>query len=111
MQSHLEPWQAMAKAKVAETMSKIPREWILDQTDLDDAKTQRQLSGPFIEKFLDEGDLDVIRNDSVSLVEKIKSGRYTALQVASAYCKTAAIAHQIVSLGRLQTPGAGPSAA
>ncbi|KAH0559168.1 hypothetical protein GP486_004292 [Trichoglossum hirsutum] len=86
----------MAQAKVADTMSKIPQEWVLDQADLEDAKKQRRLSGPFIEKFLDKGELEVIRDDSMSLVEKVKSSQYTALQVARAYCKTAAIAHQII---------------
>ncbi|KAI9778891.1 MAG: hypothetical protein M1839_007854 [Geoglossum umbratile] len=70
-------------------MSRFPR--------IEDAKKQRQLSGRFIEKFLSGEELGNIRNDSVSLVEKIKSGRYTALQVARAYCKTTAIAHQINS--------------
>lgn len=90
-------WQDKAAAKVAETKSKIPREWILPDSALEDAKHQRQLSGPFIEKFLDEEELEIIRNDSVPLVAKIMAREYTALQVTRAYCKTAAMAHQIVS--------------
>ncbi|KAH0536017.1 hypothetical protein FGG08_007084 [Glutinoglossum americanum] len=95
MQTQQEAWQTLAKAKVAATKSEIPQEWVLGQADLEDAKNQRQLSGPFIEKFLDKEELEIIRNDSVPLVEKIASGQYTALQVTRAYCKTAAIAHQI----------------
>jgi amidase len=90
-------WQDKAAAKVSETRLKIPPEWTLTETDLEDAKNQRQLSGPFIEKFLENEELEIIQNDSVSLVAKIKAGQYTALQVTWAYCKTAAIAHQIVS--------------
>jgi amidase len=97
MQAHQEPWQAIARAKVANTMSKIPREWVVDQADIEGAKRQRQLSGPFIERFLDEGELEIVRDDSVSLVDKVKSGQYTTLQAVRAYCKAAAIAHQIVS--------------
>lgn len=33
-----ESWEANAKAKVAETMSKIPKEWRLNQSSLDKAK-------------------------------------------------------------------------
>ncbi|KAI9779264.1 MAG: hypothetical protein M1839_007516 [Geoglossum umbratile] len=95
MQIYQTAWQAVAKAKVADTGSKIPREWILGCEDLENAKKQRQLSGPFIESFLEKAELEIIRNDSVPLVEKIKSGQYTALQVARAYCKTTAIAYQI----------------
>ena len=90
-------WQAKARAKVADMESKIPKEWILEQADLEDAKQRRCLTGPFIEKFLHDSEVDIIRNDSVQLVEKIKSQHYTAVEVARAYCKTAAVAQQIVS--------------
>ena len=92
-----ESWQAKAKAKVADMESKIPTEWILKRTDLEDAKQQRKLTGSFIEKFLNDSEVDIIRNDSVQLVEKIRSQHYTAVEVAQAYCKTAAVAQQIVS--------------
>lgn len=88
-------WQKKAEAKVAETKSKIPDEWTLQMHDLETAKGQRQLSGPFIERFLNDGELEITGNDSVPLLSKIKSGQYTALQVTTAFCKRAAIAHQI----------------
>ncbi|KFY92325.1 hypothetical protein V500_04203 [Pseudogymnoascus sp. VKM F-4518 (FW-2643)] len=87
-------WQEKAVAKVAKTRAKIPQEWILSKADIDDARQQRQLSGPFIERFLDSEEREIIRHDSVPLLSKIRSGHYTALQVAKAYCKTEAIAHQ-----------------
>ena len=97
MQIFQSSWQAKAKAKVADMESKIPREWVLDRADLEEAKRQRKLTGSFIERFLHDGEVDIIRNDSVQLVEKIKSQRYTAVAVAQAFCKTAALAQQIVS--------------
>lgn len=97
MDVHQDSWEAKAKAKVVETMSKIPDEWRLNQSGLDKAKQIKKLSGPFIESFLNDEELSVIRNDSTLLVEKVKAGEYTALQVAQAFCKTAAVAHQIVN--------------
>ena len=97
MQISQESWQAKAKAKVANMESKIPKEWTLEKADLDEAKKQRNLTGPFIESFLDDSEVDIIRNNSVQLVEKIKSQHYTAVEVAQAYCHTAAVAQQIVS--------------
>ena len=91
-----ETWQARAKAKAAEIYSRTPEEWRLNEVDLEKARNQRNLTGPFIESFLDDGEVDIIRNDSLQLVEKIKSQRHTAVEVVRAYCKTAAIAHQIV---------------
>ena len=98
MQIFQDSWQAKAKAKMNDMESKIPKEWTLKPADLEDAKQQRKLAGPFIEKFLDDSEVEIIRNSSVQLVEKIKSKHYKAVEVAQAYCKTAAIAQQIVSL-------------
>ncbi|KAL2055289.1 hypothetical protein ABVK25_004627 [Lepraria finkii] len=87
MQIFQESWQAKAKAKVTNMESKIPKEWTLEKADLDEAKKQRNITGPFIERFLGDSEVDIIRNNSVQLVEKIKSQRYTAVEVAQAYCQ------------------------
>jgi amidase len=97
MQIFQESWQARAKAKVASIESKIHKGWRLEKAELDEAKKQRSLTGPFIERFLGNKEVEIIRNDSVQLVEKIKFQHYTAVEVAKAYCHTAAIAQQIVS--------------
>ncbi|KAL8650704.1 MAG: hypothetical protein Q9226_005027 [Calogaya cf. arnoldii] len=88
-------WRAVARAKVADTHSRIPKQWILSHLDLDKAQGQRTLSGPFIEQYLDEHERSIIHNDSTQLVDKIKVKEYTALDVTRAYCKTAAVAQQI----------------
>ena len=97
MQIFQESWQAKAKAKVTDMESKIPKKWRLERADLEEAKKQRKLTGPFTEKFLDDSEVAIIRNDSVQLVERIKSQQYTAVEVAQAYCHMAAIAQQSVS--------------
>ncbi|KAL8987984.1 MAG: hypothetical protein Q9177_002875 [Variospora cf. flavescens] len=88
-------WQATARAKVADIHSRIPQEWLLTDTDLEKARKQRTLTGPFIEQYLDDCEKKIIGQDSVRLVAKIKSQEYTAVTVTRAYCKTAAIAQQI----------------
>lgn len=89
-------WQARAAAKVADTHSKIGDHWLLDPKDIERAKQQRQLSGTFMEGFLTEDELDIVRTDSVPLVESLKTGKRSAVQVTRAFCKAAAVAHQIV---------------
>ncbi len=91
-------WRAKAEAKVADITSKIPDDWRLKQGDRDMAKKQRKLNGQFFESFLDDSDLNILRNDSVQLVDKIKSQHYTAVEVTKAYCKAAAVAQQVVSI-------------
>jgi amidase len=88
-------WQDRAAAKVADTASKIPPYWRIRQEDRDRASKQKNLTGPFIESFLSQGEVAIIRLDSLTLVEKLATGRLKSLDVAKAYCKTAAIAHQI----------------
>jgi hypothetical protein len=90
-------WQDRAAAKVAETASMIPRHWRISEEDRDRAKKLRNLTGPFIESFLSESEASIIRLDSLALVEQIADRSLTSLEVTEAYCKTAAIAHQIVT--------------
>ena len=40
MQIFQESWQARAKAKIAEIHSKIPKEWLLNEADLEDVATR-----------------------------------------------------------------------
>ncbi|KAK3944398.1 Acetamidase [Diplogelasinospora grovesii] len=88
-------WQDRAAEKRASTLAKIPSEWRLSPTELDLASKQRDLTGPFIEGFLDPTEVSIIHMDSVPIVNAIKSGELSALKVTTAFCKTAAIAHQI----------------
>lgn len=90
-------WQEKAAAKTAETRSKIRPEWTLKESEIEDARRKRQLSGPFIESFLNDDELAITRSETVLLAAEIKAGGFTALEVTLAFCKTAAIAHQIVS--------------
>ncbi|PSK37312.1 hypothetical protein B9Z65_2054 [Elsinoe australis] len=94
-ESKSEAWEEKAAAKRTANLSKIRAEWRLSSDDLDRAKQQLNLSGPFIQQFLDETDISITSLDSVALVEAIKSREYTAVQVATAFCHRAAVAHQI----------------
>ncbi|OAQ96063.1 hypothetical protein LLEC1_03506 [Akanthomyces lecanii] len=88
-------WRDRAAAKVADTASKIPPPWRLKPEDLQRAKEQRNLTGPFIESFLSQHEVEIVTLDSCALVEKLANRALSSLEVSKAYCKTAAIAHQI----------------
>ncbi|KAI4241118.1 MAG: hypothetical protein L6R40_004757 [Gallowayella cf. fulva] len=88
-------WQERARAKVADLKSRIPHEWVLRDVDLEKAKKQRTLTGAFFDQFFEHPDLDIFNNNSVQLVWMIRHRRYTAVEVAKAYCKGAAVAQQI----------------
>jgi hypothetical protein len=96
-------WRAKAKAKTQATLAKIPNEWRLPKEELNKADAQRDITGSFIEQYLDESTLRIIKEDATTLVSKVQRGQLTARQVTLAFCKPAAIAHQIVrSITRLK---------
>ena len=97
MSAKEESWEARASAKRSSTHAKIPKEWLLDGEDLAKAARQRNLTGSFIEQYLSTEEITVVRQDSVSIVTKVHTGECSAVSVARAFCKAAAIAHQIVS--------------
>jgi len=88
-------WEALAAAKRASTLAKIPEAWRLDPAEIEEAKQQRDLTGAFIRRFLPAGDTAIVSRDTVDLVGAIKAGELTAVGVTTAFCHTAAVAHQI----------------
>ncbi|KAH6630671.1 amidase signature domain-containing protein [Chaetomium sp. MPI-SDFR-AT-0129] len=89
------PWEARAAAKRASTLARIPQAWRHDPAQLDEAKGQRDLTGTFIHRFLQSRDIEIISQDSLELTRAIGSAKLTAVEVTTAFCKTAAVAHQI----------------
>ncbi|EFY93838.1 general amidase [Metarhizium acridum CQMa 102] len=88
-------WEAKAAAKRASTRARIPPSWRLSADDLQRAKNQRDLTGPFIRQFLPPHVNSITSKDSLELVESLRRGDLTAVEVTTAFCKTAAVAHQI----------------
>ncbi|KAK3376423.1 amidase signature domain-containing protein [Lasiosphaeria ovina] len=88
-------WEAQAAKKRADTLAKIRPEWRLSDRDLERAREQRDLTGPFIQSFLLPDEVSIVSMESVDIVDSIRHGKLTAVQVTTAFCKTAAIAHQI----------------
>ncbi|KAI9888341.1 MAG: hypothetical protein M1814_000572 [Vezdaea aestivalis] len=90
-----ESWRVKAKQKVANTHSKIPEEWRVKKSVINKAENIKQLSGGFVDSLLEEPELNVIQHDATQLSRLIQKGEFSALDVTLAFCKTAAVAHQI----------------
>ncbi|KAM0376448.1 hypothetical protein ACHAPY_007781 [Fusarium culmorum] len=88
-------WESRSAAKRAETLDKIRPEWRLSPEDLERTRQQRNITGPFIQQFLEEGDVSVTSMTSAPILKALGEGKLSAVQVASAFCKRAAVAHQI----------------
>ncbi|KAM0492707.1 hypothetical protein ACHAP8_009725 [Fusarium lateritium] len=88
-------WESRAAAKRAETLDKIHPEWRLSPKDLERARQQRDITGPFIQQFLNEDEASITSMTSAPILEALGDRKLSAVQVATAFCKRAAMAHQI----------------
>jgi hypothetical protein len=97
MRMHKISWKARAVAKRAATLDKIHPDWRLSSRDIERARQQRDLTGSFIEQFLDEKMVSITSMKSPEIVKAVAERSISAAQVVQAFCKRAAVAHQIVN--------------
>lgn len=88
-------WEDVAAKKRASILAQIPRQWILPQEVLDEAKTRRKIAGKFIESLLDVETRSITTLDPVDILAKIRDTQLTAYEVTQAFCKRTAYAHQL----------------
>ncbi|KAK5702415.1 hypothetical protein LTR17_022342 [Elasticomyces elasticus] len=92
---NMQSWRQVAAAKRDGELAKIPKEWRLDQTTIDEAAKLRAIAGPFIESLLDDETLRITRLDPLELTESTSNGSLSAYSVVQAFCKRAAYGHQL----------------
>lgn len=92
-----ETWQSISQRKKEEQLSRIPKEWRLPESAKPGPGTKNLLDIPRTCGILSGKELDITeRYDATSLSEAIRSRVLSCVDVASAFCKRAAIAHQLV---------------
>jgi hypothetical protein len=86
-------WQSVAARRNHEINSTIPTEWLVP-LDLLESKSSVDL----VKKcgLLTERELTIVYDTAVDLLQKLRERKYTAVEVTTAFCKAAAIAHQAV---------------
>ncbi|WWC68261.1 uncharacterized protein I206_102184 [Kwoniella pini CBS 10737] len=89
-------WQDTAAQYRAERDKLFPKEWLLEVPPSDDVLDVREI--PTLPGILSELELEITETLTVTeLLEAIKNGEYTSLQVAQAFCHRATIAHQLTN--------------
>ena len=90
-------WEERAAKKRAALTELIPRQWVLPASILASLpKNSMEISSR--SSILSALDLEITEIERVDLLaDHIGRGKYSALQVTEAYCKRAAIAHQLVN--------------
>lgn len=77
-------------------MAKIPRDWILPASVLEEGKNRRSIAGDFIESLLDEETLNITSLDVPENFGRTSTGLLTSVKVVTAFCKRSAYAHRLV---------------
>lgn len=93
-------WEARAATKRAATLDKIPSEWRLSSEDLERARSRRDITGSFIEQFFDKEIVSITSLKTVGIFNAVSKQELTTTEVVRAFCRRAAVAHQIVSTSR-----------
>ncbi|KAB8276491.1 amidase signature domain-containing protein [Aspergillus minisclerotigenes] len=92
-------WQQKAAAKQAEAAAKIPKEWRVPASILENLDNEQEvLTIPQRCGILTPKELEITETvDATALRDKLTARELTAVEVTTAFCKRAAIAQQITS--------------
>lgn len=100
-------WRAKGEAKRQSILDAIPDKWRLTAT-IPSAEEQRDVTGAFIQQFLNQREIEITESDAVDIVAQTCSGQWTAVEVTEAFCHRAAVAHQLVYNPLQTTPEIKP---
>ena len=91
------PWEDIRDAKKAEQRGRIPKEWTLEAESHPAQGTKDLRPIATTSGILSERELHITGDqyDATSLAAEIAKGTYTATEVVTAFCKRAAIGHQL----------------
>lgn len=87
-------WQEIAKAKRKDLASRIPPEWIV--SSIPAPKEQRNIV-KYLNKYLSPAEIAITESAATELVAAMAKGVLKSVQVTTAFCHRAAVAHQFVS--------------
>ena len=106
--AEIDNWRELAAAHKVKRLASIPKEWTLPESHLaelsgsgtTDAGRLLKLQAARKSGLLSTQEIDTTEGYSVrQLLKKIAKREIKAVEVATAFCKRAAVAQQLVSLG------------
>jgi amidase len=96
----IKDYRVIAAEKQLQRSNKIPKAWLIPSEVLHNATNLLEV--PVACGILSEVEREITSNyDATALLEKLKSGTWSAEQVTIAFCKRAALAQQLVSYPNL----------
>ncbi|KAG0669294.1 hypothetical protein C6P43_003674 [Kluyveromyces marxianus] len=83
--------------KRQERDSKLFPEWLIPEDKLPGADVKNVLAWPVTSGFLSLEEIEITESSALLILESVKNRKWTAYQVALAFCHRASIAHQLVN--------------
>ncbi len=87
-------WEEIANDKKARIKASIPKEWLLKHPPTEDSVMRY----PEESGILKPEELAITESTATQLVAQMATGKLTSVAVTTAFCKRAALAHQLVRL-------------
>jgi amidase len=91
-----EQWEEISAKARQKVLDDIPSEWKVPADKLPSDDVLDVTGFPAKSGILSQQDLDITESFAVDIVAKIAKGKWSAENVTRAFCKRAAIAHQLV---------------
>ncbi|KAF2263108.1 amidase [Lojkania enalia] len=88
-----ESWKERAQAKREAILALIPEEWRIKNPPIE---KQVDVTGKYIQQYLTEREVEITETTADEIVKHTVTGRWSAEDVAKAFCHRAALAHQLV---------------
>jgi amidase len=86
-------WDKIAEDKKNRIAASIPPEWRIKSVPSEDTV----MGYPKISGIMSAEELDITESTATDLVAKMAAGQLTSIAVTTAFCKRAAMAHQLVN--------------
>lgn len=90
-------WKTRAKAFKQVVFDAIPPEWRVDESVLAGLKPGSEVRFVAQQTILTKDEIHLLARDATTLAADIAAGRFTAVATATAYAKSAAVAHQVTN--------------
>lgn len=92
-----EQWREISTKAIQKVLDDVPLEWKIPKDKLPGDDVLDVTDVPAKCGLLSQQELDITESYATDIVAKIAKGEWTAEDVTRAFCKRAAIAHQLVS--------------
>jgi hypothetical protein len=103
--SDIPNWIKVSAEARAKLIDSIPAGWRIEQHKLPPDSRLDVTSFPSESGILSQHELDITESFAVDIVRRLAAGEWTSQEVTTAFCKRAAIAHQLVRMAKCRKIG------